>query len=66
MRSFFRSASEVNRSGKFYLSHTRLADRFTLRLALGNPRATLAHVEGCWDQLRRAAAVVRSSGQAAR
>ncbi|HKQ61059.1 MAG TPA: pyridoxal-dependent decarboxylase [Candidatus Polarisedimenticolaceae bacterium] len=48
----------VNRGGRFYLSHTRLAGRLTLRVALGNPRATAAHVAGCWQALREAAGEV--------
>jgi aromatic-L-amino-acid decarboxylase len=50
---------EVNRSGRFYLSHTRLRDRFTLRVALGNPRAESRHVKGCWEALNDAARRVR-------
>ena len=45
----------VNRSGRVFLSHTRLRDRYTIRVALGNPRATADHVRGCWDLLREAA-----------
>ena len=46
----------VNRSGRFFLSHTKLRDRFTLRLTLGNLRATERHVEGCWALLRESVA----------
>jgi aromatic-L-amino-acid decarboxylase len=46
---------EVNDSGRFYLSHTRLRDRLTLRVALGNPRAEPRHVKGCWEVLKAAA-----------
>ena len=53
-----RILTEVNRSGRIFLSHTRLADRFTLRVSLGNPRQTMDHVRGCWDLLRRAAKTV--------
>jgi aromatic-L-amino-acid decarboxylase len=49
---------EVNRGGRFYLSATRLAGRFTLRVALGNPRAGARHVAACWEALRTAAARV--------
>jgi aromatic-L-amino-acid decarboxylase len=45
----------VNRSGRVYLSYARLRDRFTLRVALGNPRARMEHVDRCWELLRRAA-----------
>ena len=46
----------VNAGGKVYLSHTKLAGRYTLRVALGNPRQTEEHVARCWDLLREAAA----------
>jgi aromatic-L-amino-acid decarboxylase len=45
----------VNASGKFYLSHTKLAGRYALRLALGNPRASIKHVHGIWETLQAAA-----------
>ncbi len=45
----------VNRTGRVYLSHTRLRGRFTLRVALGNPRTTPDHVRRCWEILRSAA-----------
>ncbi len=49
----------VNRTGRFFLSHTRLAGRYTLRVSIGNPRATMAHIDGCWDALRHAAEATR-------
>ena len=49
----------VNRSGRFYLSHTRLRDRYTIRVSLGNPRATMDHVRGCWEALRDASQCTR-------
>jgi aromatic-L-amino-acid decarboxylase len=51
----------VNETGRYYLSHTRLAERFTLRLSLGNPRATIDHVRGCWEALKDARASVETS-----
>ena len=46
---------QVNRTGRYYLSSTRLRDRFALRVSLGNPRQTPSHVTGCWDALQDAA-----------
>jgi aromatic-L-amino-acid decarboxylase len=46
----------VNRSGEVFLSHTRLAGRFTIRVAVGNLRTEERHVERAWDLLRAAAA----------
>ncbi len=46
----------VNRTGDVFLSHTRLADRFTIRLAVGNLRTEERHVARAWELLRREAA----------
>jgi aromatic-L-amino-acid/L-tryptophan decarboxylase len=46
----------VNRTGEVFLSHTRLADRFTIRLAIGNLRTQERHVERAWELLRAEAA----------
>ena len=48
----------VNASGRAYLSHTKLGDRYTLRLAIGNLRTQRSHVEAVWKELREAAALV--------
>ena len=44
----------VNASGEVYLSHTRLAGRFVLRLAVGNMRTTEADVARAWELLQSA------------
>jgi len=54
-----RILEQVNRSGRIFLSHTKLRDRFTLRVALGNPRTRRHHVSACWKLLRDASAGVR-------
>ncbi len=46
----------VNRTGEVFLSHTRLVDRFTIRIAIGNLRTEPRHVERAWALLRREAA----------
>ena len=46
----------VNRTGEVFLSHTRLAGRFTIRVAIGNLRTEARHVERAWELLREAAA----------
>jgi aromatic-L-amino-acid decarboxylase len=45
----------VNRTGEVFLSHTRLAGRFAIRLAVGNLRTEPRHVERAWELLRREA-----------
>lgn len=43
--------NNVNSTGEIFLSHTRLNDLFTLRLAIGNIRTTEAHVRRAWELL---------------
>jgi aromatic-L-amino-acid decarboxylase len=45
----------VNRTGELFLSHTKLRGRFTIRLAIGNLRTEIRHVERAWELLRVAA-----------
>ncbi len=45
----------VNASGEAFLSHTRLEDRYVLRLAIGSARTTEDDVRAVWDVLRREA-----------
>jgi aromatic-L-amino-acid decarboxylase len=44
----------VNRSGRVYLSHTKLGGRVVLRLAIGNVRTEEFHVAEAWKLLREA------------
>ncbi|HEY4426308.1 MAG TPA: pyridoxal-dependent decarboxylase [Pyrinomonadaceae bacterium] len=41
----------VNASGRALLSHTRLNDKLTLRLSIGNIRTTEQHVRNVWELL---------------
>jgi aromatic-L-amino-acid decarboxylase len=41
----------VNATGKALLSHTKLNDKLTLRLSIGNIRTTERHVEQAWQLL---------------
>jgi len=42
----------VNATGRIFLSHTKLNERFTLRLAIGHLRTGEEHVRAAWDLLR--------------
>lgn len=44
-----RILQQVNASGEVFLSHTRVRDRFGLRIAVGNMRTTAVHVERAWE-----------------
>jgi aromatic-L-amino-acid decarboxylase len=51
-----RLLERVNDTGEVFLSHTRLAGRYVLRLAVGNFRTTEDDVRAAWEVLRREAA----------
>jgi aromatic-L-amino-acid decarboxylase len=53
-----RLLERVNESGEVFLSHTRFADRYQLRLAVGSFRTTEDDVRLAWDVLRREAAAL--------
>jgi aromatic-L-amino-acid/L-tryptophan decarboxylase len=53
-----RLLERVNDTGEIFLSHTRFADRYQLRLAVGNFRTTEDDVRLAWDVLRREAAAL--------
>ena len=46
----------VNASGEIFLSHTRLRDRFVIRVAIGNLRTETRHVARAWTLLQAEAA----------
>jgi aromatic-L-amino-acid decarboxylase len=56
-----RLLERVNATGEVFLSHTRLNDRFTLRLAVGHLRTTERHVARAWKLLKAHAAQLTSS-----
>ncbi|MEO7158123.1 MAG: pyridoxal-dependent decarboxylase, partial [Vicinamibacterales bacterium] len=41
----------VNRSGRIFLSHTRLNGRYCIRLAVGNLHTTSQHLADAWELL---------------
>jgi aromatic-L-amino-acid/L-tryptophan decarboxylase len=50
-----RILDRVNGSGEVFLSHTKLDDRYVLRLAIGNLHTTAQHTGRAWELLNRAA-----------
>ncbi|HTU32765.1 MAG TPA: pyridoxal-dependent decarboxylase [Candidatus Acidoferrum sp.] len=42
----------LNESGELFLTHTRLNDRLTLRLCVGQTRTELGHVQNAWARIR--------------
>jgi aromatic-L-amino-acid decarboxylase len=52
--------ARVNAAGKVYMSHTRLNDRYVLRLAVGHAETSDADVRLAWDELNRVVAELSS------
>jgi aromatic-L-amino-acid decarboxylase len=50
-----RLMAAVNATGEVFLSHTRLHNRFAIRVAIGNLRTEARHVDRAWELLRREA-----------
>jgi aromatic-L-amino-acid decarboxylase len=46
----------LNRSGKLYLTHTKLNDRFVLRMVVGQTNTEARHVEQAWREIEATAA----------
>lgn len=61
-----RLLAAVNAAGPFFLSHTVLRGRYTLRVAIGNLRTTRRHLDDLWELLRESAAALRAPAAAAR
>ena len=49
----------LNASGKMFLSHTRLDDKMTLRMSIGQTNTEHRHVEQAWRLIREAAAAIK-------
>jgi aromatic-L-amino-acid decarboxylase len=47
--------NDLNATGKMYLSHTRLNDRFTLRLCVGQSQTEERHVRSAWELIKQLA-----------
>lgn len=45
----------LNESGALYLTHTRVHDRFVLRLAIGSPATGPQHVAAAWRRIQQTA-----------
>jgi aromatic-L-amino-acid/L-tryptophan decarboxylase len=49
----------VNATGRAFLSHTKLNDKLTLRLSIGNIRTTERHVRQVWELLNEQMKLLR-------
>ncbi|HEY6186956.1 MAG TPA: aminotransferase class I/II-fold pyridoxal phosphate-dependent enzyme [Pyrinomonadaceae bacterium] len=53
---------QVNSTGEAFISHTRLRDALSLRLAIGNIRTTETHVRRAWELLQAQANALGKKG----
>ena len=49
-----RIMNNINAAGRFFLSHTKLHGKFTIRIAIGNLRTTEQDVRELWEDLKGA------------
>jgi aromatic-L-amino-acid/L-tryptophan decarboxylase len=56
-----RLVDAVNGTGEIFVSHTRLNDRYAIRLAIGNLHTTEAHVTRAWELFQTHAERLRAS-----
>jgi len=50
-----RLLERVNRTGRLYITHTRLNGHYTLRMVIGNTNVQKRHVDDAWELVRRTA-----------
>jgi aromatic-L-amino-acid decarboxylase len=55
---------ELNRSGRMFITHTRLNGRFALRFVASQTSVTQQHVDAAWDLIRTMARLKATTGPA--
>ena len=60
-----RLMAAINAAGPFFLSHTVLNGRYTLRVAIGNLRTTRRHLDDLWSLVQRTAGELAAAPPAA-
>ena len=53
---------ELNRSGDIFLTHTKLNERFVIRICIGQSHTELEHVEQAWHKITETASRLRADG----
>ncbi|HEV2177683.1 MAG TPA: aminotransferase class V-fold PLP-dependent enzyme [Terriglobia bacterium] len=53
----------LNQSGRLYLTHTRLRDRLTLRLCVGQTHTEFQHVARAWKMIQEAAVALENESR---
>ncbi len=50
----------LNAGGKIYLTHTKVGELITLRMAVAQTNVTMAHVKRAWDLIKNAASTLKT------
>src|SRR5579884_3549644 len=53
----------VNQSGDLFFTHTRLRDKLTLRMSIGQTNTELRHVQRAWQRIKEEAGALTRSAQ---
>lgn len=53
----------LNGSGRLYLTHTKLDDRYTLRLCVGQTHTEARHVKQAWERIQKTAKEIEGGGE---
>jgi aromatic-L-amino-acid decarboxylase len=51
----------LNRSGDLYLTHTRMQNRLTLRVCVGQTNSEIRHVERAWQRIQKISAEIEAN-----
>ena len=58
-----RIMDEINKTGEMFLTHTKLNDRFVIRICIGQTRTELEHVEQAWNLITTTSKRLRTHGK---
>ncbi|HEY4741148.1 MAG TPA: pyridoxal-dependent decarboxylase [Candidatus Acidoferrales bacterium] len=58
--------TRLNKSGDIYLTHTKLDNRLTLRMCIGQTNTEMRHVQRAWKRIREEATATQKLAESAR
>ncbi|MGC1685464.1 MAG: hypothetical protein WA734_07595, partial [Candidatus Acidiferrales bacterium] len=58
--------TRLNKSGDLYLTHTKMDNRLTLRMCIGQTNTEMRHVQRAWKRIREEATATQKLAESAR
>ena len=52
--------ANLNSTGKLYMTHTRLNEKYTLRMVIGQTRVDARHVKAAWELILKEASLLQA------